>query len=171
MNAGVPRLNPSFLTNPYAPSAVDDSRRRDWSVRQRNHFAGAWLIISGLLHLLAINALSGFTSVTTLDWSPLWLAGLGFLVAFQFRFAIAITRLIGSLLLVGLVLVSVLLIVGFSDGGGLSYGATTIADPQPWQVILFMATIAATLIPPWWMLQRALAGNKAMHDESPSRRF
>ena len=53
----------------------------------------------------------------------------------------------------------------------MSYGATTVDDPKPWQVILFIAMIAATLIPPWWMLQRALAGNNAMHDEPPSRDF
>ena len=166
----VRRINPSVLANPYAPSTVDDSRQRNWSVTQRHRFAGAWLIVSGILHFFVINALTEFTSLTRLDWTPLVLTGLGFLVAIQLRIAIAFTRLIGSFTLIGLVLTSILLIVGFGDGGGLSYGATTVTDPKPWQVLLLLATIAATMIPPWWTLQRALAGNNRVHPSTRAGR-
>lgn len=92
-------------------------------------------------------------------------------VIFGFRIAIAFTRLIGSLTLVGLVLASILIFVGYGDGGELTYGDTTVTDPQPWQVMLLLAVVAATMIPPWWMLQRALAGNNRVHPSTRAERF
>ena len=151
------------MTNPYAPSAVDPCEPREWSAKQLHVFAGSWLIVFGLLHLLATNLLSKPTSASTVEWTPLLLSGLGLLVVTQFRVAIAFTRLIGSFAILGLVFAFVLLLAGMGDEGELTYGDVTVTDPQPWQTLLMFAVIGVTLIPPWWMLQRALARNHRVH--------
>ena len=163
MNSNVPRLNVCVVTNPYAPSTVEHCGPREWSAKQLHIFAGGWLILLGLLHFLAINLLSNSTSATTVEWTPILLGGLGLLVAIQFRIAIAFTRLIGSFTILGLCLMVIVLLSGLDEGGELMYGDLTVTDPQPWQILLMIAGIGATMIPPWWMLQRALAGNNRVH--------
>ncbi|WP_145390215.1 hypothetical protein [Stieleria neptunia] len=147
------------MTNPYAPSTVEEARPSEWTVTHLNTVAGSWLIVFGLLHFFAINLLSQSYSVATAQWTPLLLTGLGVLVAMQFRIAIALTRLISSFTIVGLVFAGILLVAGFGNGGELTYGNTTVTDPTPWQLLLLLATIAATMIPPWALLQRAAGMN------------
>jgi hypothetical protein len=151
------------LTNPYAPSTVDHGGPRGWSARQLHLVAGSWLIVFGLLHFLAINLLSKSNPGSTVEWTPILLSGLGLLVTIQFRLAIAFTRLIGSFTILGLSIAVVALLADLGDRGGLTYGDVTVTDPQPWQILLMFAGVGVTMIPPWWMLQRALAENHRMH--------
>jgi hypothetical protein len=125
--------------------------------------AGSWLIAFGLLHFLAINLLSNSTAASTIEWTPILLSGLGLLVVIQLRIAIAFTRLIGSFTILGFSIAVVVLLAGLGDGGELKYGEVTVTDPQPWQILLMLAGMVVTMIPPWWMLQRALAGNSRVH--------
>lgn len=86
----------------------------------------------------------------------------------DFRIAIAFARLVGSLTMLGLVFACVLILVGYRDGGELTYAGMSVTDPLPWQLMLLLAAVAATMIPPWWMLQRASTGN---HRLGSGRRF
>lgn len=115
--------------------------------------------------------LSKTASFATVEWTPLLLSGLGLLVSFQLRVAIAFTRLIGSFTILGIVLAGILLFTGFGDGGELTYGSTTVTDPHPWQLLLMLITIAATMVPPWWMLQRALARHIRVHGSTRVERI
>lgn len=159
------------MTNPYAPSIVDYSRQREWSAKQLHVVAGSWLIVAGLLHFLAINQLSRTTSAPTIEWAPILLSVLGLLVVVQLRIAIVFTRLIGSFTILGIGIAIVELLAGMGEEGELMYGDVTVTDPQPWQVLLMFAGIGVTMIPPWWMLQRALAGNNRVHRRTRAKRF
>ncbi|WP_168567249.1 hypothetical protein [Crateriforma spongiae] len=75
----------------------------------------------------------------------------------------ALARLVGSFTIVGLTLATVLIVAGYGDGGGLTYGDTTLTDPTPMQIGAMLIAISATLLPPWYALQRAFADNHAVH--------
>lgn len=47
------------------------------------------------------------------------------------------------------------MLAGFGDGGKWTYGDMTVIDPKQWQVLLLLAALAVTMVPSWWMLQRA----------------
>ncbi len=151
------------MTNPYAPSTVDHGGPREWSARQLHVLAGSWLIVFGLLNFLADYLLSKSTSESTVEWTPILLSGLGLLVAMQFRLAIAFARLLGSFTILGFGIAVVVLLADLGDGGELTYGDVTVTDPQPWQILLMFAGVGVAMIPPWWMLQRALAENHRMY--------
>ena len=120
-------------------------------------------MFAGICHFAAINLLSGNFAFASLDWSASFLVVLGILVLFRFRLAMVVTRLLGSFTIVGLVLAVVLIVAGFSDGGELTYGAMTVVDPAPWQIITMLSVVALTLLPPWYALQRIFADNHAVH--------
>jgi len=144
------------MTNPYKPSNQAENESAAVGPAARYAFAGRWLLASGVLHFVAINLLARVRSLHALDLSPLLLSLLGVLVLHGLRVAVVFTRLIGSCTIVGLFLVAALFIAGYG-GGGVVYGRVEISDPAPWQIGLMLLAVSATVLPPWWALQRAFS--------------
>ncbi len=132
----------SFRNSPHCDALQvihlsDDGFRAESEIEQVipkwTAFSRAVIFNDGVLHFLAISLLSKFNSVSTIEWTPLLLSGLGLLVAIRFRLAIAFARLIGSFTILGLVLVRILLLAGLGAGVGFTYGNTTSTSGTPSQ--------------------------------------
>ena len=151
------------MTNPYEPARTEGLDRSTAAQPRCHTFAGLWLSVAGVLHFVAINMTSGTFALDTLDWSAAaFLVILGFLVLFQFRIAMMVTRLLGSFTVIGLILAAVLSLAGFGGGGELTYGAMAIVDPAPWQIEAMLGIVPLTFLPPWYALQRMFTDNHAM---------
>jgi len=108
--------------------------------------------------LIGVHVLAGNRAFGSLDWSPIFFIVLGLLVLFGFKLAMVLVRIVGLFSVPALVLTPVLLLFAFRDDGGqMSYGSLVIIDPAPWQVGLFLFCLAATILPPWWSLERMFA--------------
>lgn len=115
--------------------------------------AGAWLCVAGSAHLLLMNTLPASAPSKAIDWSATAIVLLGIAVYFELRIAEIITRLIGSLLLIGCILSTILVFVELPGNGTLSYGRYSTDSPHRWQIALVILGMAATFGPPWYLLQ------------------
>jgi hypothetical protein len=133
------------------------------SVRDRYRLAGCWLILAGLTHLALINRPLLQIELSAVDWSPLSVALLGAFVAFRSRIASTLARVLGSfaipLVFVGLIITA----AGLPEGSKLTYGEIEISNPRPWHILVSVVGLAATFIPPWWLLQTAIRDSDVFH--------
>lgn len=125
-----------------------------------NHvFAGWWLVIAGLILFVAVNAMLGASGLSSIEWSPSFIALLGILVLLRFHFANVLARLMGSFTIVALVLAVLLFLSGVSGETQTAESNESVADPSSWQVASWFIALAATFLPPWWSLQKLVAAN------------
>lgn len=145
------------MMNPYQPSHAAPSVSLTDSRPRYTTWAGGWLAGAGLFHFLAVNVLSDTRSLSELHVAPLLLVLIGWSIMYRLWPLMTFLREDGSLTTILLALVAVLLFVEPGPGHQLTYGSTTIREPNRWQYAAMIALILATLFPPWWLLHRALA--------------
>ncbi|MEL6899007.1 MAG: hypothetical protein AAFP90_23135 [Planctomycetota bacterium] len=145
--------------NPYLAPPDVASAPCYWTSRRLHLAAGGWMFFLGLMVLFATNLLvvDAFHSDAVV-W-PIVMGVLGGMVTLQWRIAITIARLAGSLILAGIVVGSALLISGILSTGESVAGGAEQGPQQNGMLIMFVA-IAVAIAPPWWMLQAALVAEK-----------
>ncbi len=143
--------------NPYEPPETKSADTPEALDARYHAFAGWWLVAAGVIHWGVANAIQGFTSFSSIIWSPAWIVLLGVLVALKVRIACVVARLIGSCTIFALVMALVLYLTVFDTSSELTAGDTTVDEPEPWQVALVMLGIALTFLPPWWVLQKVVS--------------
>lgn len=166
--------SPDHVDAPTSRPKPGPRPRPHWTSQDYHSFAGHWLIVVGVVHFFAMNIHLKTLDASTIQWSPLYLIGLGILVRLRFRMAALLVRLAGSFVMVGLIFAIALIVLCIFRGDGdfqnneIVIAGFVSSDPL---IVLTVTSvgIATTFVPLWWALQLAVSDERRFNREQKYR--